>query len=53
MAGDRGSDMQYAALRQFIPEYIDVTMARLKPRGGGKVAVSDGLNQTFIQEVAS
>jgi len=51
MAGDRGSDMQYVALRQFIPEYIDVIMSRLKPRGGGNVAVTDGLRTTYIQEV--
>lgn len=53
MAGDQGGEAQFQTMKAFLPQYIDVTLARLKPLGGGRVAVEDELNATTIQEVGS
>lgn len=53
MAGDQGGAAQFATMRAFVPQYVDAMLARLKPLGGGRVAVEDGINSTTIQEVGS
>jgi hypothetical protein len=53
MAGDAGGETQFEAMKSYLPEYIDVIMARLRPRGGGRVAVTEDLKGTYVQEVGA
>ena len=45
LAGDRGDEAQFEAMKVWLPQYIERAMASARVTAGSGVALSEGLNK--------